>query len=216
MPESFKEESEFGEKYFSALREPDFYKDKLVEEFDLIMKFLPPQKDDEVLDMGCGKGWVGSFLLSKGASVTFADISPVSKEYLHGATFVQCGMTDTPFTDNSFDKIYSLLTVSHISDDNKAIAEMHRICRGEMFINTSNKYANYLGRLLAFLKLTPPFTYDKTVKHLYGMKTFKKLLTNNGWKIKSFCYCGKYGTSKLHFDFLKTRLLIVASKQLIL
>jgi len=207
------ENNEFGHEYFSTLRDPDFYKNRIVEEFDLIMKFCPPEKGEKVLDMGCGKGWLGSFLSDNGADVTFADISPLSNKYAAGK-FLQCGMTDTPFPDNSFDKIYSLLTGSHIKDDDRAIQEMYRICKdkGHIFINTSNAWAVYLGKLLAFLRLTPVFNYDTTVKHLYTKRTFKKLMKKNGWKIRKFRYYGKYGTSKLHFDFLKTRLLIVAYK----
>ena len=202
-------QDEFGEDYFSTLKEPFSYKET---EFEYIMKLLPPEKGDKVLDMGCGKGQLGSFLQDKcGCNVTFADVSPEAKKYL--PEVVIYSMTDTPFEDNSFDKIYSLLVISHIDNADRALAEMHRISRGGglILLTTTNKWQVYISRFFHFLGLIP-FSYHKTVKHLWSQRTFKKLLKSNGWKIKSFSYEGKYPWSKLRFNFFKTRLVITASK----
>lgn len=180
------------------------------EEYALIMKLLPPKKGDSVLDMGCGNGELGSFIVSTtGAKVTFSD--PNNYPKLAGKDFVQCGMGKTPFADNSFDKIYSLLVVSHVEDVDAGLKEMHRISRGQILLTTTNQYVVWFYKLAHFLGFTPPLTYAHAFK-LYNKGSFKKLLERNGWKVKHFCYEGNYATKKLPFNFLKTRLMIIASK----
>lgn len=206
-------QGEFGEKYFSKLSRVPFYHDKFKNEFNLILKLLPPIREDKILDMGCGRGPLGLFLSNAThCSTVFSDISPMPKDYLKGCEFVQCSMTDTPFADGSFDKIYSLSVISHIEDADKAVKEMYRISRGDILITTNNKYAVLLYKIAGLFGLAPKLQYDKTVKKLYRKATLKNLLKRNGWKIKFFQYEGEYATVKLPFNFLKTRLLIVASK----
>lgn len=77
-------------------------------------------------------------------------------------------------------------------------------------LTTTNRYLVQLYKLVHFLKLKK-FKYTPTYK-LYSKSSFKKLLEKNGWRVRLFCYEGDYGVKKLPFDFLRTRLLIIASK----
>lgn len=98
------------------------------DEFDLIMKLLPPRSTDSVLDMGCGNGEFGSFLASAtGCKMVFGDIKFYPR--LTGKNFVECSMTSTPFADNSFDKIYSLLVISHVENADQGLKEMRYLKR---------------------------------------------------------------------------------------
>jgi len=214
MPNISEENNKFGESYFLKLSDATFSDEKYKEEYGLIMKVMSPKPGDKILDIGCGKGQLGLYLKDKekDCDVTFSDISAKAGEYVSGYKFVQCSMTETPFLDNSFDKIYSLSTISHIDDINKAIKEMLRISKREILISTNNKWCVYLYRLASFFKLIPKFQYDKTVKCLYSSITLENLFKRNGWKIKNIYHYGKYPSSKLKIDFLKTRLLIHAEK----
>lgn len=214
MTENTNQSNSFGEEYFSNLSDAPFNDPKYKEEYDLIMSLLGPKSGDKVLDMGCGKGQLGLFLKDKvkDADVTFSDVSKIPNEYLKGHSFVQCSMTKTPFPDNSFDKIYSLSTISHIDDIDSAIKEMLRISKGEILITTNNKWCVEVYKAASFFGLIPKFQYDKTVKRLFSSITLRRLLSKNGWKVRALVHYGKYPSNKLKLNFLKTRLMIVASK----
>lgn len=212
MLENIDENNKFGGDYFLKVSN-DLSNVIFKEEFDLVMKLLPPKAGDKILDLGCGKGLFGLFLLSKEkCDMTFSDISPEASKYLSNYKFVQCSMTDTPFPDNSFDKIYSSSTISHIDDVDKAIKEIFRISKGEILLTTNNKWCVYYRKLAYFLNIIPNFKYDKTALKLYSERSLRKLLKKNGWKIKHVLHYGEYIPSKLKLNFFKTRLMIVASK----
>ena len=206
-------EDKFGEGYFSKLT-GDLSNEVFKEEFDLIVELLPPKSGDKILDLGCGKGRAGLFIMSKekNCEVIFSDVSSVAGEYLIGYNFVKCSMTETPFRDNEFDKIYSLSTISHVDDINKAIKEMYRISKGEVLITTNNKWDVQIRKIASFLGLIPKFQYDETAKQLYNRFTLQTLFKKNGWKIKTIRHYGETATPKLPFNFLKTRLMLVVYK----
>jgi len=121
-------------------------------------------------------------------------------------------MEKTPFKDNTFDKIYSLSTISHIDNIDKAIKEMHRISKGEVLITTNNIWNVCVLKVASFFGLIPKLKYDETARHLYSRFTLQKLFKRNGWKIKTIYHYGEYPSSKLKFDFFKNRLMLVVYK----
>lgn len=213
MSETMEDNDKFDESYFSKLS-PDFSDKAFEEEFDLIMKLLPPKAGDKVLDLGCGKGRGGLFILSKekNCDVSFSDVSEVAGNYLEGQKFTKCSMESTPFKDSEFNKIYSLSTVSHIKNVDKAVKEMYRICGGKALITTNNKWPVHLFRLLSFLKIIPKFHYDKTAIKLYSKSSLKNLFQRNGFVVEDIMRYGDYPSKRLRLPFLKKRLMIVVSK----
>lgn len=101
-----------------------------------------------------------------------------------------------------------------MDDIDSAIKEMYRISinGGGILITTNNKWCVDIYKIASFLHLIPKLQYDKTVKHLYSSITLRKLFERNGWKVKSVLHYGKYPSSKLKINFLKTRLMIYAEK----
>lgn len=207
------ENEKYGEDYFSKLS-GDISNKVFKEEFDLIMELLPPKEGDNILDLGCGKGRAGLFVLSKekNCKVTFSDVTSTAREYLSGFDFIECSMENTPFADKSFDKIYTLSTISHIENIDKAVKEMYRIGNGEVLITTNNQWNVYILRLASFFGLIPKLKYDETAKKLYNRITLQRLFKKNGWKIKTIRHYGEYPSSKIKFNFLKTRLMLIVSK----
>ncbi|GEM_PF-5186417 len=206
----------FGAEYFSKLSSDNFRSPKFKDEFGLIEKFMPPKPGDNILDIGCGKGTVGFFLLDKekGINMVFSDISPESEKYLTGFNFKKCAITNTPFVDNYFDKIFCFHVISHIEEAEIALKEMLRITKsgGKLMIVTPNKFFVAVYRLASFFRLIPKFQFDNTAKWLYSRYSLPKLLKSGGWRAEIIETFGSYPSKFLPFNFLRKRLLVIAVK----
>ena len=179
-----KMQNKFGEVYFHKVS-GDVYASIFKEQQNLILENLIPVKEDKILDIGCGKGITGKLLEDKiGCDVTFSDVTLTAQEYLKNKNFVLCSMSDTPFKNGQFDKIYATSVISHIEDIDKALREMKRILKngGSILITTNNKWTVQIHKLASFIKLIPKHKYDPTAIKMYSSFTFRKLLEKNGWK----------------------------------
>jgi ubiquinone/menaquinone biosynthesis C-methylase UbiE len=101
---------------------------------DLISPEL--NKDDKVLDLGCGSGRDCFFLAKKGVKVTGIDISKVAiekaKEFAKKENldiqFDVGNIEELPYESNFFDKIISAYTIQD-TDIEKVSKEMHRVLK---------------------------------------------------------------------------------------
>lgn len=131
--------------------------------------------DAEVLDVGCGGGFMVEALTLAGAKVTGLDASAgavaqgrarLAAEGLDAA-LVEGSATDLPFGSTSFDYVVCVDVLEHIPDWSTAIAEIARVLRpgGRFFFDTLNRTiaARLLGVSLvesALLNWVPAGTHD--------------------------------------------------------
>ena len=168
-----------GEKWYTAdddpvalLRAESKIKCKWVEEK---LEKNGIKKDQTILDVGCGAGFISNHFSRAGFSVTGLDISQeslqVAKRYdqSNSVNYVHGNAYSLPFQSGSFDIITSMDFLEHVTDPKQAIFEMARVLRpgGYLFFHTFNR--NPLSYLLVikavewFVKNTPPHM------HLYNM-----------------------------------------------
>lgn len=208
---------DFGQEYFSAsLSSATFRSPKFKEEFGLIEKFMLPRAGDKILDTGCGKGLLGFFLLDKERDIemVFSDISPESEKYLAGFNFTRCSVTNLPFKDNYFDKIFCFHVISHIGEAKKALEEILRVAKpgGRLMIVTPNIFFVLTYKLASGLRIIPKFQFDKTAKWLYGRRRLARLLKKSGWRPERVETFGAHPSKFLPFNFLKKRVVAIAVK----
>lgn len=111
----------------------------------LVLNLLRPKIEESILDLGCGEGVWTNEVAKTGATLFGIDISrpDLSKARcrvnLLGNTVKLIGANaqSLPFTDNSFDRIFSISTLEHILDDFQALCEAHRILKPEGIIVVS-------------------------------------------------------------------------------
>jgi ubiquinone/menaquinone biosynthesis C-methylase UbiE len=101
-----------------------------------MVKLLPENLyGKEVLDAGCAAGWYTFQLVSKGANVVAADISPEmvnsTKRRIGEKAMVLCLdlENELPFDNNSFDFIISSLTLHYLKDWDFTFKELQRILK---------------------------------------------------------------------------------------
>jgi SAM-dependent methyltransferase len=84
-----------------------------------------------VLDVGAGSG----FLQDEVADYTGLDISETARRYFH-KPFVQADARAMPFTDGTFDAIWSVWVLEHIPNPEMALTEMRRVLKpnGVLFL----------------------------------------------------------------------------------
>lgn len=121
----------------------------------------------EVLDMGCGAGFLANDLALAGHSVTGIDLSTSSlkiaesRDKTHTVRYQQGDVYRVPFPRESFDVVAAMDLLEHVSDPQKVIEEATRVLRpgGLFFFNTFSK--NPLAWLVVikgmewFVKNTP-------------------------------------------------------------
>ncbi|TAL35594.1 MAG: class I SAM-dependent methyltransferase [Spirochaetes bacterium] len=140
----------------------DFYGDLL----DAPPPF-PVEAGERVLDLGCGWGRVLKPVMDREARATGLDISTkmagLAKAHLvkngHLPAVLVGDGTATPFRDGSFDKVYSLLVLQHLSKENgrAVFREAHRVLRdgGTAYIRVPGRFApeNLLFAFLQFVSI---------------------------------------------------------------
>ena len=126
----------------------------------------------DVLEAGCGIGTDGARFARAGARYTGLDFSPTALDLARrrfalaglSGSLVEGSVTDLPFTDESFDLVYSNGVIHHIPQTEQAVREFHRVLRpgGTALVMLYHRRSfNYrftilvLRRLLAGLLVVP-------------------------------------------------------------
>lgn len=143
-------------------------------------------KDQMILDAGCGNGSYSYSVLEEGAKNVYAidlfDKAPFEKEGFH---YSKASIDKLPFENDFFDIIFAQSVIYYSSDCGKTIDEWKRVLKpgGIIYISGHTKYSIYT--LVRKIKLLLQF---KSVEHLKGVKFFstnyyKRLIKENGLKI---------------------------------
>ena len=144
---------------------------------------------DSVLDIGCGPGWfwaASNEVAPDGLSVTLCDLSDgmvreatervegLARDWRVAASVAD--VTALPFADASFDAIFCLHMLYHVTDQERAIAELHRVLKpgGRLVVTTNGR-----GDMLALYGLAGrAFGIDPTnpAAALFGFEDAERLL----------------------------------------
>jgi 2-polyprenyl-3-methyl-5-hydroxy-6-metoxy-1,4-benzoquinol methylase len=105
----------------------------------------------QVLDMGCGDGWLSVILAKRGANVWGYDISPSAIETAN-ARAAQNGVThrthfdvasayQTPYPDRHFDLVIGQAILHHLGDKDRLALELTRVMRADATAVFSEPFA---------------------------------------------------------------------------
>lgn len=97
--------------------------------YKLILKYLNPQPDERILDIGCNKGLMIKKIKRYSNNATGIDINSEAIKKAVTSNIIEMDGAQMSFPSNSFDKIYSAHTIEHVPDLNKFIKEIERVLR---------------------------------------------------------------------------------------
>lgn len=95
----------------------------------VLINYLRPAEREEILDIGCGRGFCVQEVEHYSDRVIGVDISASSLEEAVTPKVIYGDAMNLSFQDNSFDKIYSLHTVEHVPSLEKFFSEIARVIR---------------------------------------------------------------------------------------
>ncbi len=156
------------------------------------LKLLPGKA--KILDVGCGGGQDSKFLANQGCSVMGIDISKemikIAKDYAPEAVFLLADLMDLP-ASKKYDGIWCCRVFHHISldDQTKFIKKLKVLLKKNGILYLTAFVSDQKGDYESF-----DSGEDKLLKKRLTTKSFKSLLSNNGFEIISFKYWeGKRG-----------------------
>jgi 2-polyprenyl-3-methyl-5-hydroxy-6-metoxy-1,4-benzoquinol methylase len=126
---------------------------RLIERFYGKVGSIVGQLSSEVvLDAGCGEGETIERLdgLLSG-SITGVDLNQEAVDFAAGripaGSFQVADLTALPFDDDSFDLVLCLEVLEHIPEPSLALAELVRVCRGDIVVSVPSEPWFRLGSL---------------------------------------------------------------------
>lgn len=90
----------------------------------------------EVLEVGCGRGYLAARMAAAGCAVTACDIE-IAKDTLERyplVRFEQANIESLPYADASFDTVVCTHTLEHVQHLHTAVAELRRVARNQLII----------------------------------------------------------------------------------
>ena len=124
--------------------------DNRMREIFELLSFLP-DKYDNILDIGFGKGQIPYYFLNKGKHVTSIGLElesygiQIEKVRKDGINLLEADIENTPFKNNEFDCVIASHILEHILDFGKAVSDIKRVLtRGGVFVIFIPRYTDYV------------------------------------------------------------------------
>lgn len=131
-------------------------------------RLLTTDLGDNLLDAGCGRGFLANKLSSK-THVTGCDVA--LDEHLTTAhpdiTFLEAKLEELPFSDNQFDTVICSHVLEHVLDPQKTISELRRVTKNQLIIIVPRErpYRQTFSLHVHF------FPYDFSLLFMLGRRT---------------------------------------------
>lgn len=108
--------------------------------FEKILKFIKTSNIKNVLDVGCGNGFLLEMIRKNFSNIKIKGID-IEKNLLKscknkGLNVKRGNILNIPFNDASFDLIIAKDVIEHVKDNYRAIQELIRVSRKYIFIST--------------------------------------------------------------------------------
>lgn len=97
--------------------------------FKKVVQYLQPQPEDEILEIGCGRGFLTKRMQKFSKSVIGIDVNPESISQGVTSNLKVMDATKLEFPSEFFNKIYSCHVIEHIPDLKKFFQEIEKVLK---------------------------------------------------------------------------------------
>ena len=97
--------------------------------WDTVAKYLPPEAQDRVLEVGCSRGVMVRRLQQVASASYGVDVNEAAIKRGFVPNLAVMDATKLEFPDSTFDKLYSAHTIEHIPNLSLALKEMARVLK---------------------------------------------------------------------------------------
>jgi 2-polyprenyl-3-methyl-5-hydroxy-6-metoxy-1,4-benzoquinol methylase len=144
---SISRQKQFWETWNAKMRDPEHLNEWSLRRGEIILKFFQSLglQNPEILDFGCGTGWLSERLASYGA-VTGVDLAEsavaTARTRCPRCTFIAGDFFKISLPENHFDVVVSQEVVAHVPDQPAYIERAARLLKpgGHLIITTPNKF----------------------------------------------------------------------------
>jgi len=134
---------------------------------NIVQTYTPNLDGKEVLDVGCGHGYLLEYLSNNGAVTYGIDISEVAinkaRKISPRTEFKVSDANSLPYGNSQFDYVYCIEVLEHFKNIARALEEMKRVLRpeGYLIISTPNYFntAGILKKVFEFVGIYPHNTF---------------------------------------------------------
>ena len=177
---NFKTKKEFLTKYDSIAKDYDLqrsttFEDKKVlkEQLNIVHQIIKKNKPKKILEAGCGTGRILAPLVDKGYKIEGFDLSKnMLAQLLKKNSKIKTKIGDIekiPYKSNTYDLVYSITVLIHLTDFEKGFKEMYRVTKkkGLVVFDLPNKNSFWT-------RLSLSFNPNKKRTRLYSLKELKE------------------------------------------
>lgn len=182
---------------------------------NIIIKYLKPHINENVLDIGCGIGYYSFELATKfncqvdGIDIDADDIELANKirdlTKCNNVNFKVQNVLELDFPDNTFDKIILSEVLEHIRNDRKALKDVCRVLKPHGYLIITVPYSRvveeYNEQKAKKSRMENIEIKGGHVRNGYSLEYMSKILINTGFDIVENCYISKKFTVNIGFPF---------------
>lgn len=153
-----------------------------------LLEFVPDNKEQIILDLGCGTGTLTAQLRNLGSKIIGVDSSQSmidkAKEQFDNIEFMIYDALDLPF-ENEFNVVFSNAVFHWISDHDALLSNVHKVLKSDgLLVCEFGANGNIATIENAFVEVCSSLGYDYTPKvNFPTCESFGKLLEGNGFVI---------------------------------
>ena len=155
-----------------------------------VLSLLDPQQGEEVLDLGCGEGELGTYIQGQGCTVVGIDASSsmVAAAKARGLTALQVDGHNMAF-ENQFDAVFSNAALHWLLQPESVIAGVRRALKTKgRFVaemGGAGNIAALLSAMMDVFKANPDFGGFQNPWYFPSVEEYQSLLEKAGFHVES-------------------------------
>ena len=147
-----------------------------------IQQFLDPRREDKILEIGCGRGFLTKRIQEISPHTYGIDVNPAAIALGVAENLSVMDSQNLDFEDSSFDKVYSYHTIEHVSEPQKMFKEIERVLRpgGKvLLVYPAEPIRGMFSMVAALIIFKNPFRAREIHLHKFNPKKIQDMLRDS-------------------------------------